>query len=634
MMVILYHLQIPWVLSGFVGVDVFFVISGFLITSHIQKEIIVGQFNLTSFYLKRIRRILPALLFVLIITSIVAYLILIPKDLLQYSKSLLCALLSGSNIYFYKSLNFGYFSSDSTVIPLLHTWSLGVEEQFYLVWPLIFVLFYNRLQNKGFTFITLILAAISYGVFISTNTDYSYYMPTSRAFELLSGAILALIIKDIKVPNNTVISDVASILFLIVLLSIGFFATPKSHPGLVALMVCFSTIGLISLGKNKRIPLANQVLSTKPFAYIGLISYSIYLWHWPIIAYINYTGIELSASVDLMVIVSVIILSIFSYNHIEKPFRYKSYYGLRASASLFILLPAACSFCFFFACTNIKNFGYNTISQKQYEQANTYYGILKKNDGCIDSKTYGLNFPDLRKCTIGELSNRSPQVLVVGDSHAMAYVGMLNVLLKDASISAQVVTQSGSPFILGAGITSWRENNPIERNKQIASLISHSAYQYVVLGGFWNYYPALPSKSIAKPKPFEVLEKGLTNAVKFIIAQNSTPIFIFDNPSTKSLKRYCGLTKWSFRPCHNSRESLINEQKKITEIIGRIKKAYPKVQFIDPSDIICTKKHCNITYKGTPLYMSDGVNRHLSFTGSQIIGKLYLKKFGNPFLNA
>ncbi|WP_369867391.1 acyltransferase family protein [Francisella philomiragia] len=140
--VVLFHLNISWIKSGFLGVDIFFVISGFLITTIILRDLNNNCFSIKNFYLRRMRRILPALITVLVFSTFFAWLILLPQDLKNYSKSLVSAIASVSNLFFYKFLSFGYFSTDATVIPLLHTWSLGVEEQFYIFWPLFLISIY------------------------------------------------------------------------------------------------------------------------------------------------------------------------------------------------------------------------------------------------------------------------------------------------------------------------------------------------------------------------------------------------------------------------------------------------------------------------------------------------------------
>lgn len=165
--VVLYHLEVSWIKSGFLGVDIFFVISGFLITKIIVRDLQDGTFSIKNFYLRRVRRILPALIFILAFLSFFAWLILLPQDLLNYAKSMLSAIVSVSNLFFFKTLNFGYFATDSSTIPLLHTWSLGVEEQFYIAWPVILIILFklNTSSKKYLLTITLLLIIVSIAIF-------------------------------------------------------------------------------------------------------------------------------------------------------------------------------------------------------------------------------------------------------------------------------------------------------------------------------------------------------------------------------------------------------------------------------------------------------------------------------------
>ncbi len=165
LLVIFNHLGFKFASAGFIGVDVFFIISGFLITSHILRDIRNGSFKLSNFYLNRIRRILPALLTVLFFTTLTAYFLLILPDLQNYSSSLLMSLTSLSNIYFGKFINVGYFSTNATVLPLLHTWSLGVEEQFYIIWPLCLVLLFKFLTRNRILLITYTLTSTSFIIY-------------------------------------------------------------------------------------------------------------------------------------------------------------------------------------------------------------------------------------------------------------------------------------------------------------------------------------------------------------------------------------------------------------------------------------------------------------------------------------
>ena len=160
LLVVFYHIGVKFVHAGFIGVDVFFVISGFLITDHICRDIEKGCFSLKKFYMRRMRRILPALIVVLFFTTLAAYFFLLPSDLKHYFDSLIATLLSVSNFYFWKFIHLGYFSTDARVIPLLHTWSLGVEEQFYLVWPFLLIVLFKLFPNRKHILFTIILLTL------------------------------------------------------------------------------------------------------------------------------------------------------------------------------------------------------------------------------------------------------------------------------------------------------------------------------------------------------------------------------------------------------------------------------------------------------------------------------------------
>jgi peptidoglycan/LPS O-acetylase OafA/YrhL len=179
LLVIFYHLGISFVPAGFVGVDVFFVISGFLITSHLLRDFNQGHFSLKYFYLRRMRRILPALLVVLLVTTVAAFVLLFNEDLVSYGQTLVAALLSYSNLYFLNHIHFGYFATDATVIPLLHTWSLGVEEQFYIVWPLLLMALYRVKSQRFLLPLSVLLGVLSFALYYGQrgNLPFVYFMP-------------------------------------------------------------------------------------------------------------------------------------------------------------------------------------------------------------------------------------------------------------------------------------------------------------------------------------------------------------------------------------------------------------------------------------------------------------------------
>jgi peptidoglycan/LPS O-acetylase OafA/YrhL len=635
LLVVFFHLDVTGIKSGFLGVDIFFVISGYLITSIIIRDLNSGNFSLKNFYLRRMRRILPALITVLVVTAFFAWLLLLPQDLKNYSKSLVSALGSFSNLFFYKTLNFGYFSTDASTIPLLHTWSLGIEEQFYLFWPLLLVLVCNvRISWKNGKALSLfskllisclVLIALSIFCFYWKSAPKYYYFPVTRAFELLFGCLLAIYLSKHKMTHNKVVTNTLSIIAL-AFMFVPMLMIHVGYPSYWTVVACMGAVMYIYAGSNST-PIVNRIFSFQPIVAIGLISYSLYLWHWPIIAYLNYLSIEKTITVSLIIIVVSILLATLTYFFVEKPFRHGFKFSFTKTLLALWIIPIVLASSFALCSKYVNEFGFNRVPTLALKQSEGYYGVLKKSYGCIDNGKESL--PSKKLCTIGT-KNTNSNVLLVGDSHAMADVGMLNVWLKNANLTAYVATNSGSPFILGDDIQSWRANNPVERSIQIKKLIQNSNYKYVVMASFWNYYPNLPTITKNGKKPFSVLYSGLRNAVKFVVNKGSTPVLIKDNPSTLSLKKICGITRINFLNCYNSQSEIDKSQKTVNDIIDKIKIEFPSVIVVSPSRIICENDKCVTSIENIPLYMSDGTNSHLSYAGSTLIGELYIKRFGNP----
>lgn len=319
--VVLFHIGIPYIPGGFAGVDVFFVISGFLITQDIVRRIEEGSFSLIEFYFRRIRRIFPALVFVLILSSVAAFLILLPSELESYAKSLASAIVSLSNFVFYRRN--GYFAASSEETPLLHTWSLAVEEQFYVIWPLLLLVAARFFGRCGVSFSILSVFAIS--LFISqsrleSDPSFSYYLLPSRAWELALGGALGLL----GTGNLKLGSIVSGLLtaggLLSLAFSILFYSSFTPFPGLSALVPTLGTALVIFAGQFPN-PVS-AVLSSSPFTYFGRLSYPLYLVHWPIIVFCNLaaprklTFYDYSAQVIGMIALSILIVKV-----IEPPFR-------------------------------------------------------------------------------------------------------------------------------------------------------------------------------------------------------------------------------------------------------------------------------------------------------------------------
>lgn len=317
--VIFFHFHIPFFSGGYVGVDVFFVISGYLITGLILRQLTQKTFSFTQFYLRRLRRLFPAILTVSIVSFIVSFFLLSPSDLERFSGAVVSSLVSVSNVFFF--FESGYFDTDSYLKPMLHTWSLGVEEQFYMVWPLLLFLF--RIKPL---IIIIILTLVSLVVSIITIENYpsaNFYLMPFRIFEFGIGAIVCWI-PQLKKPGKS-IDLVAIIGILLILYSVFNFNESTIFPAVNALFPCLGAALLIISRKSYII---GQILRSKISTHIGKISYSLYLVHWPIVVYYKYYMVSTKNSFSIFEIIFLLVNTyIFAFllnKFVENKYRYGS----------------------------------------------------------------------------------------------------------------------------------------------------------------------------------------------------------------------------------------------------------------------------------------------------------------------
>jgi peptidoglycan/LPS O-acetylase OafA/YrhL len=323
LLVIAYHVVALKIWGGFIGVDVFFVISGFLISSVILREIEEGQFSLLVFYERRIRRIFPALMVMLFVTAIFSSVYLLPSELIDFAKSLVAAVFSASNVYFLEKSD--YFATPNASTPLLHTWSLAVEEQFYILFPL-FLLLIRRFVPGNFRKVVILVASASFAVSVIGAYAFptaTFYLPVTRAWELLLGTMLSLGI--FPTLRLAIWRNLAAAVGLVSIVACGFIYGPRTHfPGLAAVPPCLGAALIIAAGQEGT-SVVGRLLSMKPVVFIGLISYSLYIWHWPIIVFQRMSMIQVrdasSRSVKGGLLVFMIIVATLSWRYIETPFR-------------------------------------------------------------------------------------------------------------------------------------------------------------------------------------------------------------------------------------------------------------------------------------------------------------------------
>lgn len=469
--VLAFHIGLSRTPGGFVGVDVFFVISGYLISSIIFSEIAGSRFSVIRFYERRTRRILPALFAMLAVFSIFAAIYLLPTELVEYGRSTLATTAYVSNLYFrYHS---GYFDAPFSQ-PLLHTWSLAVEEQFYILFPLFLVLVRRffpkrlRLSVVVLFFVSLLASAI----IVAQNRVVAFYMPYTRAWELLLGTMLAIRIfpplRSAWLRNFATLAGMGMIAF-----SVLRYTENTTFPGFSALVPCVGSALIIGAGESGT-SLIGSVLSWRPVVFIGLISYSLYLWHWPVIV-LQKMGALIGASVmpssyrflalltparfeKLVDLALSLLLAVLSWRFVERPFRSGR---LRLSGTPLFALAGAVMFIFLGASLwTVSTGGFkarfpsDAVQVASFDAGKGGEGSSMRTGACFITTDYRFSDYDNNLCLARD-SHRENDLLV-GDSHsAMLWSGLASAL-PNANIM-QASTNACPPLLRTSGDADCRK---------------------------------------------------------------------------------------------------------------------------------------------------------------------------------
>jgi len=432
--VILFHAGFQLFSGGYIGVDIFFVISGYLITSILLDEHQHQAFSLAAFYERRARRILPALILVLACCLPFAYAILSPLDLRAFAKSLLSANIFLANVVSYQQTD--YFDAASEIKPLLHLWSLSIEEQYYLVLPLLLAFLVKRGAKSVFAILLILgVTSLVYSEHVLyINERASFFFTTSRAWELLVGSLSAALVHynyvSLQPTTNTLYLNVRQWLsalgFAMVAYPIFFYSKNTPFPGLSALVPSLGTALILLFAVPNT--WVQRFLSLKPMVFVGLISYSAYLWHQPVLAFVRYRSLDSLAPLALAGLVAcVMVLAYFSWRFVEQPFRDKQRFNRRQ-----IWISAV-----------IATIGLSTLSVYVYKKN----GLPSRFDGKYSEAFYPHEFKEdnfchfkplfdsqnLLRCDFGD-PNGKRTVFLVGDSHASALLGGLHESFKEKSI--------------------------------------------------------------------------------------------------------------------------------------------------------------------------------------------------------
>lgn len=616
--------------GGFIGVDVFFVISGFVITLGIYPQILAKNFRYNNFWYKRIRRLMPVLFAVLATSLIVFTLILTPHDMALFLKSVIAVNFSLSNIYLWREYG-GYFEGSSQLAPMLHTWSLSVEEQFYFFWPITLVLLHKWLPSK-WLMATLFLGFII-SIYISQlgalkTISAAYYLMPTRFFELLCGAMLAILLTGNNVKLHSMARHVLSVAGLLLILMAAKWLNEESvFPGLNALYPVLGTAFLIVSANG----IINRFLSLSPLVFIGKMSYSLYLWHWPVLVLIVYTGYDqLPHKIYAVIIVTV--LSFFSWNYIENPFRVKKYASFRHVFMRLYALP--CTIIILFCIAGIYSNGFAFRFDKKLLLMDEALHSDPNKNGCLS--TYR-NFDDTLKASCQTHPEKAHgeqpiKVLLIGDSHANHLNGFLSKMAEEKSYSLDEYTLNTCLplFDIHYGRGKFQYERCRQRNDLIKLLIKNS-YEYVVLSAIWPrkenpyFYSDSGAHIVDVTTKTTLIEHALKNTIDYIHRTGSHVILIEDTPGTGNLKHTCPIKKELFNKALNCAATTYPNTW-FSELLSR--QDSTRFTAINLKETLCDDDLCAIDINGVPLYRDSG---HLNRIGSELIGELFLQKHGNIF---
>jgi peptidoglycan/LPS O-acetylase OafA/YrhL len=414
--VLFFHTGFAPFRGGFVGVDIFYVISGYLITSILTRELTEGKFSLVAFYERRMRRIFPALFTVLLFCMVAGVVLFDPREMTAFGKTLLATTLFVSNFYFWHSSQpLGYFDNTVSSQALLHTWSLSVEEQFYLFFPATLFLLYRWKKGRVNAWL-VVLAAFSFAMNIWATQHkpvVAFYWIMPRAWELLAGALLAL--KALPPIRNRIVRESSGLLGLGMIVSaLSLPIKAASFPGYIVLLPCVGTWLVIYAGEGGRC-FVRTVLSFRPLVFIGVISYSLYLWHWPIIVFSRHLPIQIPGDAEIpFVLISSIVLAFVSFEYIERPFRGGSSPFSRKQIFVFGFAASLATVVFGLAAYRTQGLWQRYDPQtRQLVAAN----LARMNDydgSCSNWKTEVHSVNHLKLCSLGSQSHR---IMFWGDSH-------------------------------------------------------------------------------------------------------------------------------------------------------------------------------------------------------------------------
>ncbi len=633
--VVFYHFGVPGIGGGFVGVDIFFVISGFLIGGLLWSELDqTGRVSLHRFYLRRFKRLAPAFFSMVLVVSVVAWKVLLPFEYREFGKSLIAATVYLSNVQFYREA--GYFDAAADEKPMLHTWSLAVEEQFYLFLPLLILLIGRRrwlspvLQG---TFGVSLLACV---VFTVTNSTATFYLFPFRAWELLAGVLLA--IWGYKARSDWALHPALSFVGVALLLyAVIFIDAGPGFPGAWAMIPTLGTVLILLNGQDDNV--VNRLLRSGPVVFVGLISYSLYLWHWPVAVFSKYVVETYSGPLESAGWMALsVLLALLSWRFVERPTRHATWMGFSATVtgvaalSLVTLGIGAVVF-------KANGFpGRFPADIRSHVDASADF--IQDWSRCKVSDTGPL--AGVETCTIGP--EGAPEVLFWGDSHLRALMDGIAAEAMRSGTPGLIIWHAGCPPVFGvkkreSSATPAQDAACSADNVRIRQALPSLGVRDVVLIGRWSYYAEGRGVGRDVPNTITLLPEGnprsgtLRNLLRQTVHEIGSYAKVYILRQIPELALYDS-RRTARRLAHGRGAGLeASYSIPLSEVAARQASSDPMLRdianeenatLLDPRPYLCDAETCSI-WSGDEVVYFD--NNHLNNAGAALVAPLFRPVF-------
>jgi len=666
--VVVYHGFPSKLQGGFIGVDVFFVISGFLISSIIFRNLDQGTFSFAEFYSRRVRRIFPALVVVLAASFVLGWFVLLPDEYAQLGKHIAGGAGFIANFVLWHEA--GYFDNAAETKPLLHLWSLGVEEQFYIVWPLLVWFAWKRRFNLFA--ITLAVAIISFALSlmgVKTDPVAAFYSPQTRFWELMAGSLLAWTTlygqpamagvktrlgawmgRDIWRDDGQTLANVVSVLgLLLIVVGCMRIHSGLAFPGAWAMVPVAGAVLLIAAGP--RAWLNRTLLSHKLALWVGWISYPLYLWHWPLLslAYIVEGGMP-DRGIRIAAVVLAFLLAWLTYRFVELPVRMRG--GGRCKVAILVVLMATAGYAGYWAYgqKGVPSRPFVTDYQHRLDEINKYIDNIEEVNhgedfwGTHDSCKDILHFDTQTNHVTCFTTSPQPKILLVGDSHAWALTRAL--IAKRVALDAMALGHGLCPALEGYTVVdpgakddgcfhlTGKIIDALDRFPSIRTVVIASRGPLYFSGKGFGIEEIREYKGVVhlrivdangkKANPEYAFYKGYSRLVEKILGLGKKVVFVIDNPELGEDPRYCfrlhpfSLTRKPVSSCTLSLPlgQVMERQKTYRELVAKIKADNLGLTIYDTLPAFCDAHICYGIRDRKLLYWDDD---HISVTAAEML---------------